>query len=304
MTRICYLPDAREEENAPSETILQTSIRAGVPHTHACGGNARCSTCRVLILEGLQHCAEPNDRELVLAEKMNFTPNIRLACQTRISSDVKLRRLVLDREDAEMASKLAASSSMCSVGEEKRLAILFSDIRGFTSFSEKMLPYDVVHLLNRYFHRMGKIIADNGGYIDNYIGDGLLALFGVKSEDGAAFNAVKAGLEMLDALEDLNRYFIPLYNWRVDIGVGIHFGDAVIGTIGAADSKRETAIGDSVNFASRIESVNKELSTRLLVSEDVYRQVRDRVQTGKQEHIKIKGKTGKYALYEILSVNA
>src|SRR4029077_10310577 len=112
-----------------------------------------------------------NDKETALAEKLGFSAEIRLACQTTVNGDVKLRRLILDSEDASLASNLAAERSPCSVGEEKRLAILFADIRGFTSFAEKMLPYDVIHILNRYFNKMGMIISSHSGRIDNYMGD-------------------------------------------------------------------------------------------------------------------------------------
>ena len=142
----------------------------------------------------------------VLAERLHFSPDIRLACQTTVSGDVELRRLVLDAEDMELTSLFKAGSSPRSVGEEKEVAILFADIRGFTTFAETLPPYDVVHVLNRYFHQVGQAIQRNGGCIDNYMGDGLMALFGVEDSSGATLQAIRAGLDMLEAVERLRPY--------------------------------------------------------------------------------------------------
>ncbi len=106
MPRIYYLPDEQEVEADANETILQASLRSDIPHAHVCGGNARCSTCRVLILQGLEYCAPRNDREQKLTERLQFGAEIRLACQTTITGNVKLRRLVLDAEDVEITSQL------------------------------------------------------------------------------------------------------------------------------------------------------------------------------------------------------
>jgi adenylate cyclase len=303
MPQLYYLPDEKTVETDPDDSILATSLIAGIPHTNVCGGNARCSTCRVMILDGLEFCTPRTEKELAMAEHLNFCPSIRLACQTKITGDVNLRRLVLDDADVELASQLNKSLNTTSVGEEKEVAILFADIRGFTNFAEALVPYDVVHVLNRYFLRMDQAIMRNGGYIDNYMGDGLLALFGVESNDNASLNAVKAGLEMLEEMERLRPYLQTIYDRCWEIGIGIHYGEAVIGTIGGS-VRRNTIIGDSVNFASRIESANKELGTNLLVSERVYEMVKDRVLVNQRVKLRIKGKTGEYALYQVTGLDS
>src|SRR6266508_2853639 len=99
MAQIRYLPDERDVEAGQEETILATSLRCGIMHTHVCGGNARCSTCRVLILEGLENCPPRNEKEQKMADRRNFSPTVRLACQTTVTGDVVLRRLVLDDDD-------------------------------------------------------------------------------------------------------------------------------------------------------------------------------------------------------------
>ena len=303
MPTITYVPDNKSVASEEGETILQTSLRLGIPHTHVCGGNARCSTCRVIILDGLENCSQRNSREQGLANRLRFGPQIRLACQTLITGHVTLRRLVLDEADVELTSQLTPDKTPITAGEEKKIAILFADIRKFTTFSESLPPYDVIHVLNRYFSQMGKVINRNGGYIDNYMGDGLMALFGVDHPQQAAFRAVRAGLDMLEAVEQLRAYLENIYGMSFQIGIGIHYGEVVLGSIGAKDARRMTAIGDAVNFASRIEQANKEYGTQLLVSEHAYDEVRQYARVGREfADAALKGKSGRYKLYEIVGL--
>lgn len=305
MPAITYLPDNRSVASEEGETILQTSLRLGIPHTHVCGGNAHCSTCRVIILEGLENCSRRNSREQLLADRLRFSPQIRLACQTSITGDVTLRRLVLDAEDVELTSQLTPDKTPISAGEEQKIAILFADIRKFTAFSEALPPYDVIHVLNRYFDQMGKVINRNGGYIDNYMGDGLMALFGVDHPEEAALRAVRAGLGMLEAVGQLAAYLENIYAMSFQIGIGVHYGEVVLGSIGAKDARRMTAIGDAVNFASRIEQANKEYGTQLLVSEEAYDEIRQHARVGREfADTALKGKSGRYRLYEIAGLKA
>lgn len=302
MPQLIYLLDHKEVESDSTETILHASLRAAIPHAHACGGNARCSTCRVWIQEGLENCQPRNEKEQAMAERLHFNPAIRLACQTTINGNIALRRLVVDTEDEEMVRR-NNSDRLFSVGEEKPIAILFADIRGFTSFSEKLPAYDVVHVLNRYFHQMGRAINRHGGHINNYIGDGLMALFGLDNPKDAAINAVRAALDMLEAVKRLKPYLENIYTKSFEIGIGIHHGEAVVGAIGYDQVKRFTAIGDAVNFASRIESANKQAATRLLISEDTYKQVSEHVSIGKTVEVALAGKSGMYQLYEIVELS-
>ncbi|MEP7198556.1 MAG: adenylate/guanylate cyclase domain-containing protein [Chloroflexota bacterium] len=307
MPRIHYLPDEKniELDNTSHETILRASLRTGIPHTHVCGGQARCSTCRVLILDGLDHCLPRNEKEQAMADRLRFTPNIRLACQTMLTGDVKLRRLVLDAEDIEVTSQLRQRAIPSRIGEEERIAILFTDIRGFTSFAETLMPYDVMHVLNRYFNLMGHVINRNGGFINNYMGDGLMALFGVEpSPQNVALQAVRAGVEMLAALESFKPYLMSVYNRCFEMGVGVHYGEAVVGALGAADNQKVTAIGDAVNFASRIESANKEAGTRLLISDETYALVKEHVAVGQNVRVTVRGKSGEHTLYEVVGLLA
>ena len=297
MAQIEFQNDAVIDEPDLNQTLLEISLKNHIPHMHVCGGTARCSTCRVMVVEGLENCLPRNTHEQALADRKGFEANIRLACQTRISGPVTLRRLVLDDDDAD----LAIQAPQATTGREARLAIMFTDIRDFTAFSEAYLSYDVIHILNRYFYQIGECVLRNEGYIDKYIGDGMMALFGVTCTDPVmnCYNAVSAGLEMIDELKGANAYLKRNFDLEFRMGCGIHFGEAILGELGHPNRRQVTAIGDSVNMAARIESATKQHQVPLLVSEAVRYQLRNRIQIGRTFEASLKGKSGSHNLYEV-----
>jgi len=298
MTHIHFHPDDRRVESDPDTSVLAAALGAGISHTHSCGGNGQCSTCRVRVVAGLDGCIPRSEKESEIADRLKFPPDIRLACQLKSSGDLSVRRLVIDDADEALTSLITEEEAI-STGEEKAVAILFSDIRDFTPFSEALPAYDVMHVLNRYFHAMAHIIEANGGYVDNYMGDGLLALFGVEKAEEPGIQAVTAGIEMLRAMEEFQDYLRMMYGRRLRIGIGIHYGKVVIGVLGACNRRRKTAIGDEVNLASRIEAANKELNTTLLISEPLLETLKDRVAVRGHGPVRLKGKHGEYRLFEV-----
>jgi adenylate cyclase len=303
MPLIHFLPDNQKIHAHDGETILQAALRAGIPHASFCGGTARCSTCRVVILEGLENCAPRNPEEQHIAEMLRLEPQVRLACQTVVTGKVKLRRLVTDLlEDVDVNSLYIEGVEPCSVGVEKYILILFADIRGFTPFAENLLHYDVIHVLNLFFQQAGKVMARHGGIINNYMGDGFMALFEADDPGEGALRAVRAALELIDAVRGLQPYLEELYNKSFQIRVGLHYGQVVAGKIGAPGQKKGTVIGDAVNFASRIESANKEAGTQFLISEDAYALVQEKVRLGQQVRFSLPGKSGQYNLYEVVGL--
>lgn len=299
MTTARVLPDDKSVELAPGECLLKADLAAGIPHVHACGGHARCSTCRVIVTAGLDACAPRNEKEKALAERLGLPPEIRLACQLQTTGPISCRRLILDGEDAALAADDLKSGA---TGDERRLTLLFADVRGFTKLSAALPAYDVVHLLNRYFAAMGRVVAAHGGTINNYMGDGLLALFGLDDEEKAPLQAVTAALGMLRAVEDLRPYFRAAYGLDFRIGIGVHAGEVVVGAIGAHGSRRLTAIGDAVNFASRIEEANKDAGTSLLISDAVLERVKGRAAIGKVWTAPVKGLEGCRRLHEVVGL--
>jgi adenylate cyclase len=227
-----------------------------------------------------------------------------LACQTTITDDVALRRLVLDEDDIQLTSQLGPGATAGTIGEERMLAVMFADIRGFTSFAEALPPYDVVHLLNRFFRQMGRAINGNGGKIDNYMGDGLMALFGINDEGPAVPQSLKAGVAMLDEMDRLKPYLDHVYGKIFDVGIGVNYGLAVVGSVGSENMRRVTAIGDAVNLASRIEAANKKAGTRFLISQSTFEAARAEVIIGKTFDFSLPGKSGVHVLYEVTGLTS
>jgi adenylate cyclase len=303
MPFIHFLPDDKKIEIKDRESIRDAALRIGIRLAHVCGGKGRCSTCRILVLEGLEHCSPRSDEEKNIATFMAFSPEVRLSCQTTVTGDVKVRRLTLDEYDIELTSRFIMGEQAYLVGVEKHIFIMFVDISGFTAFAEPLLPYDVIHILHRFFHLMNQVILRHSGYIDNYMGDGFMALFEGDNPEKGALSAVKAGLEMLDVLKaQVQPYVEKLFGKAFEIRIGLHHGLVVAGTIGGTGNEKTTVIGDAVNFASRIESANKQMDTKFLISKDIYVKVANGVQINRTLEIKIPGKTGIHTIYEVVGL--
>lgn len=302
MSRIRVLPDDLEIEFDPDVGLLETLVGAGVPVVHLCGGRARCSTCRVFVLEGLGALSERTAPEAEMAAKLDLPDVVRLACQTTLNGSVSLRRLVLDKTDERLASQLGRPELGGAVGREVDVAALFVDVVGYTKMAEDLPPYDIVHLLNRFFRQVGEVVTTNEGVIDNYMGDAVLALFGLHDEDEPALAAVRAGFGILDAARDLSHYVERIYRMKFAVRVGIDYGEVVFGLMGASGSARETVIGDAVNVASRLESANKDVGTDMLVSEAVHERTAHAVNFGQRYELELAGKAGRVVAHEATSL--
>ena len=177
-------------------------------------------------------------------------------------------------------------------GTRKDVAVFFSDIRGFTAFSESRTPEEVVNMLNEYFAVMVSIIAKSGGVVDKFIGDAIMAIWGApKSTGDDAYACVKACLDMRMALEVLNEKRMARGEVPIMIGMGVHFGSAISGTIGSEDRLEYTVIGDSVNMAARIEASTKSFGTDLLISEELSKLVETRFVLELGGTVEVKGKS-------------
>ena len=233
-----------------------------------------------------------------MANRLGFADEVRLACQLRPQGAISVRRLVLDETDLMICSQLDRAVAT-RTGEAKNVTIFFSDVVDFTSISGRLSPYDVMYLLNRYFVQVGDIIERNGGFIDKFIGDGLMAIFGVDDQPNAPLRAVSTSLQILDAVDRMKPFFAAMYEADFDIRIGLHYGEAVIGSLGSIGHERLTAIGDVVNLASRIEAANKEAGSRLLISEALHEQVEESVQVADFVRVRLRGTNDRITLYEI-----
>ena len=304
MAVIHCLPDEAFVPCEPGTRILHALQDGGVPIASACGGGARCSTCRVQVIDGLDVCEPRNTAEQRMASMLSFPDDIRLACQAEIRGDVTVRRLVLDEQDMMLTSRIHGMPGHGQVGRETFIAVLFADIRDFTPLAEGLPAYDIVHLLNRFYAAAGRVIGMHRGRIINYMGDGFMAVFGVGSEDSqeAPMLAVRAALALQDAAGETARYVRDVYGRAFAVRVGVHAGMAVVGDVGALGQRRETAIGDTVNLASRIEATNKQAGTTILVSDQVRSHIEGGIRFGRSFDLPMKGKTGIFTVHEVLGL--
>lgn len=250
------------------------------------------------MVKGLEACSQRTSAETLLAERLGFSSEVRLACQLRPEGELCVRRLVLDETDLMICSQLDRAAAT-RAGEAKNVAILFSDVADSTSMSERLSPYDLMYLLNRYFVQVGDIIERNGGFIDRFIGDGVMAIFGVEDEPDAPLAAVNTAVQILEAADQMKPYFASMYQVDFDVRVGLHYGEAVIGSLGSVGHERLTAIGDVPNVASRIEAANKETGTRLLISQALYDKVEHDVEVADFVRVLLRGTSDRITLYEI-----
>ncbi len=263
--RVSY-PGGREVLVPAGFTILEASRFAGIPHASVCGGRGRCSTCRVRVIRGAEHLPAATAEELRVLGRVGAPVHVRLACQVRPRRDLTVVPLV----PASAGPGDAVGVGDHREGREVTIAVLFADLRGFTRLAERKLPYDVVFILNRYFEAVGGAITDVGGIVNQFTGDGVMALFGVDSgpEEGSR-QAVRAAAAMVARVHELSRTLADDLETPLRLGIGIHTGATVVGRMGYATTTYLTAVGDTVHVAARLEALTKDYACDLVLSEEV-----------------------------------
>jgi adenylate cyclase len=271
MSKINCLPDLRSIEIKQSDTVLDALLANGVEQTNICGGNAHCSTCRIMILEGSKNCSPPTSAERALAKQLDFPVHVRLACQTKVTGDVSIRRMVIDNEDIDILENQIATGTVSS---DRNVTLLVATIRGATNFDEVNFHYDIVYIMSRYFYRIQKVVEQHGGVIPNVMGTKIMAVFEAEKDSNLA--AVWAGLDLLKKIDELNIFLKKLSYEPLKISIGIHYGKAVLIPIDPSNPNLLTPLGDITNSVRQIEVINLEIGSNLLVSESVYNQIKDK----------------------------
>ena len=186
-------------------------------------------------------------------------------------------------------------------GEKKDLSVLFSDIRGFTTISEKLSPEDLVHLLNEYLTVMTDLVFKNGGLLDKYMGDAVMAVFGAPlDEPDHPMSSCRTALSMMEELRKLQKKWADEGQPVLDIGIGINTGDMVVGNMGSKMRFDYTVMGDNVNLGSRLEGINKEYGTNIVISEYTYERVKDSFFCRELDSVRVKGKMLPVRIYELI----
>ena len=190
-------------------------------------------------------------------------------------------------------------------GEKKDLTVLFSDIRGFTTISEKLSPEDLVHLLNEYLTVMTDKVFVYGGLLDKYMGDAIMAVFGAPIDDPEhPGKCCRTALEMMDELKRLQKKWADEKRPILDIGIGINTGDMVVGNMGSEMRFDYTVMGDNVNLGSRLEGINKEYDTNIVISEYTYARVKDEFFCRELDSVRVKGKIHPVKIYELMGLQS
>lgn len=270
-------------------SVLEASRAAGIPHLSICGGRGRCSTCRVRVTEGLEHQPPASDAERATLTRIRAPDNVRLACQLRPASNLSISPIL----GADNVGVKVQPSEQEAAGRERRIAVLFCDLRDFTLLAQQQLPFDTVFLLNRYFETIGEAVEASGGVIDKFIGDGALAIFGLNNPiEEACAQALTATVRIAKGVELLNRNFMSELDKPLRIAMGMHAGPAIIGQIGYGKASALTAVGDTINAASRLEGFAKEYDAQLAVSADLVRYAGLTVDDRESYNISIRGRAG------------
>ena len=247
----------------PGATVLETLRDHGIPHASVCGGRARCTTCRIQVSGGLESLPAPQELEAKALARIGAVAGMRLACQVRPTADLCITPLLA--ADASAADGFVRGGLE---GSERLITVMFVDLRGSTTLGEAKLPYDVLFILNRFFYEMKQSLEATNGHYSQFTGDGLMALYGLHADDPASgpAEALRGAREMLLRVEQLNRQLKDELPQPLQIGIGIHYSEAIVGAMGPPRSQIITAIGDTVNTTARLESLTKEYGCALIIS--------------------------------------
>ena len=273
-------------DGRPGQTLLEIIRAHSIPHASLCGGRGRCTTCRVRVDEGLYELEKPSALEQFALDRIGAAPNVRLACQLRPDLPIKIAPLL--PPDLEVDSEWREGGVS---GEERDVVALFVDLRESSKISEEQMPYDVLFILNRFFLEMSDALIETHGHYAQFEGDGLLALYGLqRGLQQGCHDALLGAIGMQTRIDQINRQLVDELGDPLRIGIGIHCGQAIVGTMGPPTSPNYSAIGDCVNAASRLESQSKEFACVLVVSDDVVQQANVDMNRFASQQISLRGK--------------
>lgn len=260
--RVIY-PDGRRFRVTPGATVLEVLRENGVDHAAVCGGRGRCTTCRLRVVTGEDHLPPPDGVEAKALERIHAVEGMRLACQIRPTDDISIAPLLPANASAADGRRPGGLE-----GLEKQIVCMFIDLRGSTKLGEAKLPYDVLFILNQFFAEMTHALEATQGHYAQFNGDGLMALYGMENEtlENAAQNAARGAALMLERLDHLNEHLKSELNEPLQMGIGIHCGDAIVGAMGPPRNQLTTAIGDSINTTARLEGLTKDYGVPIIFS--------------------------------------
>jgi len=247
-------------------TILEASRWAAIPHASVCGGRGRCSTCRVRIVEGADELPPPGEVEARTLARIGNPVAVRLACQVRPRGDVRIEPLVRP-SDAALAGAVRFHAAAAG-GAEMEVAALFVDLRESTRLAAGRLPYDTLFIFDRYIQVITSAVRHHRGHVTSIAGDGVMSMFADIEGKSAQFarDAFAAALELWDGIDTLNAEIAEELREPLRIGIGLHVGPAVVGTIAAAGLSSLQFLGDTGNLAAKFQAETRRLDCTLIAS--------------------------------------
>ena len=282
--------DGSEVRELNGTSLLEALRKAGIPHASVCGGRARCTTCRVRVGHGSEALDPPDELEARALARIRAAADVRLACQLYPHSDLAITPLV--RANQELGATLRRGGVQ---GHEEYVVAMFVDMRGSTDLGERVLAYDVVFILNRFFTELSAALDSSHGHYAQFAGDGLMALYGLDAgrKASACRDALAGAAEMFRRVERLNRQLELEFGETVQMGIGIHGGEAIVGTMGPPTTPLLTAVGDNINIAARLEAQTKTLGCDLLVSAETLAREDLPLPDGRSREIELRGREGR-----------
>jgi adenylate cyclase len=248
-------------------SVLEASLRFDIPHAHVCGGRGRCSTCRIRILGDVSALPPASAAEQAVLDRVGADAGVRLACQFRPTGDIAFVPMLPPNTTVADLNRGRPSRA----GVERYVVIMFVDLRGSSKLAEGRLPFDTVFVINQFLTAVSKGIVAAGGEPNQILGDGLLALFGLKGPpEDACRAAIAACVAIAGKVEGLNGALAYGLHEPLRFGIGIHAGLSIAGEIGYDRHAQFTVIGDPVNVAARLQDLTKSLGCEVLMSEEVY----------------------------------
>lgn len=291
MVRITY-PDQKVDVPA-GYSVLEASRAFGIPHMSVCGGRARCSTCRVEVRASAAPLPAPNAEEAATLARIAAPPTVRLACQLRPAGAIEVRPLAAPRAGTPDFEGWGPNA-------ERDVVVLFADLRRWTGLSEHHLPFDLMYVLDQYFEAVGDAVREAGGIPNQFIGDSVMALFGLETDSvSAAQQALAAAQDIERRMAAVNDSLAAEFRRPLDFGIGIHAGTAAVGSVGYRETRTLTAVGDAVNTASRLQELTKLLKVRIVVSEEVLRRAGRAPGDWQRHDLEIRGRQGRLTVYAL-----
>ncbi len=279
----------------PGHTILNVLRFADLQHPSVCGGRARCTTCRVRVDHGMENLTAIGELEKLALTRIKAPPTVRLACQAVVSGDVSVTPLLPADANMELAQPKGGIS-----GEERAVVAMFVDLRGSTQLAEHKLPYDVLFILNQFFVEMSKSLHQTNGHYAQFAGDGLMALYGIESDlKTACKEALYGAVDMVKRLDELNKKMQGDLELPLKMGIGLHCGEAIVGSMGPPKSPNYSAIGANINIAARLEAQTKNLACKAIISEDFLIESGIKLNDLNYVRISIRGRESEMNVYPI-----